>query len=171
MFHLHILFLNRMTLLTMIFSFLTMFSDFQNDFYLLLAYCSVWTCLKFLSLLTLSQTSPGSYVSALQLFENTVRKGEIAHKEQFLLFPHCFLSVWRTFYHFQQIRNCRLQTVWERVKKLKSNSRYSRFIYHCCTSTSKYLLAFKYLNTSVNISYEENLWKHCWKKIDGLNGV
>ena len=22
--------------------------------------------------------------------ENTVRKGEIAHKEQFLLFPHCF---------------------------------------------------------------------------------
>ena len=25
-------------------------------------------------------------------FENTVGKGEIAHNEQFLLFPQCFLS-------------------------------------------------------------------------------
>ena len=56
-------------------------------------------------------------------FENTVGKGEIAH-EQFLLFPQCFLPIWRTFYHFRQI--WRLQTlsiwkslkfaVWERVK-------------------------------------------------------
>ena len=29
-------------------------------------------------------------------FENTIGKGEIAHDEQFLLFPHCFLSFWRT---------------------------------------------------------------------------
>ena len=58
-------------------------------------------------------------------FENTVGKGEIARNEQFLLFPHCFLSVCRTFFHFYQISNCRLQTlsvwkspkfvVWERV--------------------------------------------------------
>ena len=33
-------------------------------------------------------------------FENTVRKGEIARNEQFLLFPQCFLSFWRTFFHF-----------------------------------------------------------------------
>ena len=33
-------------------------------------------------------------------FENTVGKGE---NEQFLLFPQCFLPIWRTFYHFHQI--------------------------------------------------------------------
>ena len=36
-------------------------------------------------------------------FENTVGKGEIALNEQFLLFPQCFLPVWRTFGHFHQI--------------------------------------------------------------------
>ena len=36
-------------------------------------------------------------------FENTAGKGEIARNEQFLLFPQCFLPVWRTFCHFQQI--------------------------------------------------------------------
>ena len=35
-------------------------------------------------------------------FENTVEKGEIAHYEQFLLFPQYFLPIWRTFYHFHQ---------------------------------------------------------------------
>ena len=59
-------------------------------------------------------------------FENTVGKGEIAHNEQFLLFPQCFLPVWITFCRFRQIWNCRLQTpsswksinfvVWEKVK-------------------------------------------------------
>ena len=67
--------------------------------------------------------------------ENTVGKGEIAHNEQFLLFPQCFLSIWKTFYHSDQIRNCRLQAlsvwkslnfvVWERVKVLTSNSKSS----------------------------------------------
>ena len=36
-------------------------------------------------------------------FENTVGKGEIAHNEQFLLFPQCFLLVWITLCHFRQI--------------------------------------------------------------------
>ena len=51
-------------------------------------------------------------------FENTVRKGEIARNEQFLLFPQCFLSVWITFCHFHQMWNCRLQTflVWKSLK-------------------------------------------------------
>ena len=52
-------------------------------------------------------------------FKNTVWKGEIARSEQFLLFPQCFLPLWRTFCHFHQIWNCCLQTlkfvVWERV--------------------------------------------------------
>ena len=36
-------------------------------------------------------------------FENTVGKGEIVHNEQFLLFPQCFLPIWRAFFHFHQI--------------------------------------------------------------------
>ena len=75
--------------------------------------------------LSLSQTSPGFYVSALNSFENTVGKGEIALNEQFLLFPQCFIPMWRTLCHFHKIENCHLQTlliwkslkfvVWERV--------------------------------------------------------
>ena len=58
--------------------------------------------------------------------ENTVGKGEIARREQFLLFPQCFLPIWRAFCHFQQNLNSCLQTlsvwkslkldIWERVK-------------------------------------------------------
>ena len=33
----------------------------------------------------------------------TLRKGEIARNEQFLLFPQGFLPVWITFFHFRQI--------------------------------------------------------------------
>ena len=59
-------------------------------------------------------------------FENIVGKREIARYQQFLLFPQCFLSIWRTFRHFYHNRNCRQQTlsiwkslkfvVWERVE-------------------------------------------------------
>ena len=38
-----------------------------------------------------------------QSVENFVRKGEIAHKKQFLHFPQCFLSLWRTLCHFHKI--------------------------------------------------------------------
>ena len=57
--------------------------------------------------LTLSQTSPGLtfYMPAIfcKSFENSVEKVEIARNEQFLLFPQCFLCVWRNFFHFSQI--------------------------------------------------------------------
>ena len=68
--------------------------------------------------LTLSKTSPGFYVSEYKSFENTMQKGQIIHKEQFLLFPQCFLPFWRTFCHFHLIWNCRLQTlsVWNSLK-------------------------------------------------------
>ena len=33
-------------------------------------------------------------------FGNTVGKGENACNEQFLLFPQCFLPIWRTAFHF-----------------------------------------------------------------------
>ena len=61
-------------------------------------------------------------------FENTVGKGEIARHEQFLLFPHCFLPVRRTYFQFLQIWSCRLLThsvwkslrfvVWYRINRL-----------------------------------------------------
>ena len=54
-------------------------------------------------MLTLSQRSPGFYGLQYKSLENTVGKEETARKEQFLLFPQCFLPVWRTLYHFQQI--------------------------------------------------------------------
>ena len=53
--------------------------------------------------LTIFQTSSGFTWLKYKSFENTVGKGEIACDEQFLLFPHCFLPVWRTFFHFHGI--------------------------------------------------------------------
>ena len=63
--------------------------------------------------LTLSQTSP-----VFLCVENTVGKGKIARYQQFLLFPQCFLPVWRTLCHFYQIQNRPLQTlfVWKSLK-------------------------------------------------------
>ena len=43
------------------------------------------------------------HVGNTSLFENTVGKGEITCNETFLLFPHCFLPVWKTFRHLHQI--------------------------------------------------------------------
>ena len=37
------------------------------------------------------------------LLKNTVGKGEIARNEQFLLFPQCFLPIWKTFSHLNRI--------------------------------------------------------------------
>ena len=55
------------------------------------------------------------YSFCLQSFENTVGKGEISRNKQFLLFPQCFLPIWRTVCHFHQIQNCRLQTLRARI--------------------------------------------------------
>ena len=68
--------------------------------------------------LTLSQTSPCFSCLQYKSFVNTVRKGEIANYEQFLLFPQCFLPFWRTFCHFPQIQNCHLHSrrAWKGLK-------------------------------------------------------
>ena len=50
--------------------------------------------------LTPFETSPDFTCLQYKSFESTVRKGEIARDEQFLLFPQCFLRVWRTCCHF-----------------------------------------------------------------------
>ena len=51
-------------------------------------------------------------------FENIEGKGGIGCKEQFLLYSQCFQPDWRTFRHFHQIGNCRLQTllIWKSPK-------------------------------------------------------
>ena len=66
----------------------------------------------------------------LRVFSRGILK-TLWEKEQFLLFPQCFLTLWRTFCHFHQIQNCPLQTlsiwkslkfvVWERVNPLTHN--------------------------------------------------
>ena len=52
------------------------------------------------NVLTFSQASPGFFTFLLL---KTLGKGEIAHNEQFLLFPQCLLLGWRTFCYFHQI--------------------------------------------------------------------
>ena len=90
---------------------------------------SISTCLQKcrLAKLTLYQTIPN-----FNPFQNkpwflrvcskialkTLCEKEIAHNEQFLLFPQCFLPIWRTICRFCQFRNCRLQipSIWKSVK-------------------------------------------------------
>ena len=57
-------------------------------------------------------------VCCTSLLKTLWGKGEIARCEQFLIFPQCFLLICRTFCHFRQISNCRLQTlsVWKSLK-------------------------------------------------------
>ena len=56
--------------------------------------------ISFSGSLTLSQTSPGFTCLPQKSFKNTVGKGEIAHNEQFLLFPQCFSNHWENFLLF-----------------------------------------------------------------------
>ena len=94
-------------------------------------------------------------------FENTVRKGEIAHHEQFLLFPQCFLTICKTLCHFHKNQNCRLQTlsvwkslkfvVWERVKS----------VIHVFGINSHYLIQI-FVETEFHIEITESPSKiHC----------
>ena len=68
--------------------------------------------------LTLSQTSPGFYLSAVQVFWKHCGKMRNCLLWAFLLFPQCFLPVLRAFCLFHQIWNCCLQTlcVWKSLK-------------------------------------------------------
>ena len=42
-------------------------------------------------------------VCITRLLKTLLQKGEIARNEQFLLFPQCFLPIWKTFCHFHHI--------------------------------------------------------------------
>ena len=95
---------------------------------------------NFLSLVYPFSNKPWLLRVCITSLENTVRKGEIARNEQFLLFQLCFLPFQRTFFHFHQIQNCRLQNlsvwkslkfvVWERVNFLYFKGQEFIFINH-----------------------------------------
>ena len=57
-------------------------------------------------------------MSAVQVFENTMEKGDLAPNKQFLLSPQRFQHIWRSLNQFHQIKNSRLQTfsVWKHLK-------------------------------------------------------
>ena len=60
---------------------------------------SIWSPLKFCRLVKNSPFPKQALVFICLQYksmENTVRKGEIARNEQFLLFPRCFLPICRT---------------------------------------------------------------------------
>ena len=101
-------------------------------------------------------------------WENTVETGKHAHNEQFLLFPQCFLPVWRTFCHFCRIWNYRLQTlsVWKSLqfvvgKEFKSMLSASTF------KLVQEILALIYLcilfSTTCNSKILMEILLPCWK--------
>ena len=96
-------------------------------------------------LLTLSQTSPGFYKS----LENTVGKGEIAHNEQFLLFPHCFLTFWKTFRYGYQVSNFHLQTL--SIRKSKKS-----VVCKCCQFGPVYNFVVLQRVNSFSIYFQDN---------------
>ena len=113
-------------------------SSFQQHLIYCLQMLSIWSAWKFCCLVK-RQLLPKQALVFMCLpyksWENTVGKGEIARNEQFLLFPQCFLVLCKTFFHFHQVWNCHLQTlwiwkslklvIWERVNKLCSFWNYS----------------------------------------------
>ena len=112
-------------------------------------------------------------------FENTEGKGEIAHKEQFLLFPQCFLPIWKTLCYFHQIWYCHLQTlsVWKSLnlillfgKGLILYQAISSFIGPWKTAFWKHywkggnagnFLLFQQLHITSNFSFSHSVYKRC----------
>ena len=75
------------------------------------------SCIK--SYLFLSQTSPGFYMSGVQVFFfKFCGKKRNCSLRAISPFPSVFSPIWRSVCYFHQIWNCRLQTlsVWKRVK-------------------------------------------------------
>ena len=73
--------------------------------------CPIFYIIVFRDIKTFQKTSFGFTCLQYTSFENTKGKGEIAHNEQLLLFPQCFLTIWKTFCHVRQIWNRHLQTL------------------------------------------------------------
>ena len=93
---------------------------------------TVFTIVSFF-LLTLSQTSPGFYVSAVQVFLKTLQEKEkLLVTSNFSFLPLCFLPCWRSFCHIHQIWNCRLQflSVWKSVKNENILGKKENVVYH-----------------------------------------
>ena len=83
--------------------------------------------------LTLSQTCPDFYVSAVQVFQK-----HFAHIVQVFLFPQYFLPVWRTFCHFHQVQNCPLKTFCLEESKICHLGKLSSLITTAITKCDEY---------------------------------
>ena len=106
---------------------------------------------------TLSQISPGFYMSVVQAF------WKHCNNKQFLLLPQCSLPVWKTCCPCHPFLNCFLQTlsvrkslkfvVWERVKEL-------RLVWNlnCCLQI-------------LSVWTFPNIFFFCLQMISGLQGV
>ena len=79
---------------------------------------SVWKSLKFGKGLSVTYYSVCKFPNKLWFLHvcstslmKTLWGKDIARNKQFFLFPHCFLFILRTVFHFHQIWNCRLQSL------------------------------------------------------------
>ena len=123
--------------------------------------------------LTLSQTNPGFYMSAVQVFWKHCGKREKLLITSNFSFSHSvFYPFLRTFFHFHKIWNCRLQTlsvwksikcvVWERVKLNEFDGSVimltACFLW-CTSILDKHLTL---LHASI-LAWRKKTWKHCGK--------
>ena len=83
-----------------------------------LANYTIWSCVTFICFLTLSQKSPGFYVSAVQAFWKHCGKRRNCSWRAISPFPTVFSTCLKNFLPFSSNLNCRLQSlsVWKSLK-------------------------------------------------------
>ena len=119
-----------------------------------------------ISLFTLSQTSPGFYMSAVQVFWKHSGKKRNSSWRAISPFLQCFLPIRRNFCHFHQVLNCRLLplsvwkslrfVVWERVNAFSHNDEF-------WCSWGKSLSTLSQTSPGFSGSALQVFWKH-WVK-------
>ena len=99
-----------------------------------------------------SQTSPCFNESTtVQVFENTMEKGEIGHNEQFLLFPQGFLPIEWSFFHLMK------------KKKFSANFFSLEEFKICCLVKGYILFIHGYYNQRLIIDRLSFSLTVCWK--------
>ena len=85
-----------------------------------------FNCIKLFCILTLSQTSPCFYVSAVKVLKTLLEKEKLLITSNFSL-SQCSICCYLTFCCFYQIANCHLQTlaVWKSLKVVFIQNRFN----------------------------------------------
>ena len=116
---------------------------------------------------TLSQTSPGFYMSVVGVLKTLWEKEKLLIGSNFS-FSHSVFYLFGELCHFQHVQNCHLQTlsvwnslkfgVWKRINPLC-------FLSLCTSvSTSQKLHQLTWLNLFSHNPEMEGCSKHCWKR-------